>query len=308
MRWQKLGLVYVAHGEHAWMASHAFIPTSVLLDEERIRVFVAFLDRAQIGRLGYVDVAARDPVRVLQVSARPVLDIGVPGTFDDNGVTPVCLVAHEGRLYLYYVGWQLGVRVRYYLFVGLAISDDGGESFRRHSQAPVLDRSDGELFVRTAAHVMHDEDKWKMWYIAGDSWIDVNGKQVPTYNMRYLEAADNFAWGKRGAVCLDLADDGDEYGFGRPFVVKDGDLYKMWYSIRTVSKGYRLGYAESTDGKKWVRKDDQVGIDVSEHGWDSQMTCFACVQKTKYGTYMFYNGNNYGATGFGAAIQQKQVC
>src|SRR5262245_51920260 len=123
--WQKLGLVYVAHGEQPWAASHAFIPTAHLLDEERIRVYVAFLDREKIGRLGFVDVAARDPRRVLRVSAQPALDVGRAGTFDDNGITPVCVLEHNGRLYLYYVGWQLGVRVRYYLFVGLAVSTDG---------------------------------------------------------------------------------------------------------------------------------------------------------------------------------------
>ncbi len=305
MLWKKLGLVYAPNGEHEWAASHAFIPTSLMLAEDRIRVYVAFLDRNKVGRAGYVDVDARDPLRVLKVSAKPVLDVGEPGTFDDSGITPVCIFENQGTIYMYYVGWQLGVKVRYYLFVGLAVSKDGGETFTRYSQAPILDRSDGELFVRTAAHVMHDEGEWKMWYIAGDRWVEVNGKQVPTYNMRYLEAADNFAWERQGAVCLNLDDDGDEYGFGRPFVLKEDGLYKMWYSIRTVSKGYRLGYAESTDGGKWTRKDDQVGIDVSEHGWDSQMTCFACVQKTRYGTYMFYNGNNYGETGFGVAIAQN---
>lgn len=304
MFWEKLGLVYVASGEQDWALSHAFIPTSMMLDEERIRVYVAFLDRDQVGRVGFVDLDASNPLLVLQVSKKPVLDIGAPGTFDDNGVTPICVLRHQKKQYLYYVGWQLGVKVRYYLFVGLAISEDGGESFIRFSRTPILDRSDGELFVRTAAHVLLDRGCWKMWYIAGDSWIEVKGKQVPTYNMRYLESLNNVNWGKQGAVCLDLAGN-DEFGFGRPYIVKENDLFKMWYSIRTISKKYRIGYAESEDGKSWTRKDDKVGIDVSQSGWDSQMICFSCIQKTKYGTYMFYNGNNYGETGFGVAVLRK---
>ena len=68
---------------------------------------------------------------------------------------------------------------------------------------------------------------------------------------------------------LDLATE-DEFGFGRPFIIKENNLFKMWYSIRTISKGYRLGYAESVDGLSWDRKDDQVGIDVSSSGWDSK--------------------------------------
>lgn len=301
MFWQKLGLVYVANGEQDWAFSHAYIPTSLMLDEERIRIYVAFLDRNKVGRIGFVDVEANNPLNILKVSEKPVLDIGEPGTFDDNGVTPICILKHADRLYLYYVGWHLGVKVPYFLFIGLAISEDNGKNFKRYSRVPILDRSDHELFVRTAANVHQDQDKWKMWYIAGSKWIDFNGKRVPTYNLRYLESEDGINWGKEGRRCLDLADK-DEYGFGRPFVVKENHIYKMWYSIRTFSKGYRLGYAESTDGLNWNRKDDEVGINVSQSGWDSQMISFGCIQKTKYGTYMFYNGNNYGETGFGVAL------
>jgi predicted GH43/DUF377 family glycosyl hydrolase len=303
MNWEKLGLVYSAGGEQAWAQSHAFVPTATMLDEEHVRVYAAFLDRERVGRVGFVDLDARDPLRVLRVSDRPSLDIGVSGTFDDNGVTPVSIVEDDGKIFLYYVGWQLGTKVRYYLFTGLAVSEDGGESFQRCSQAAVLDRSDGELFVRAAVHVMRDEERWKMWYIAGDKWIEAHGKQLPSYNMRYFESADKAVWPRQGMVCLDLANE-DEFGFGRPFVIKAGNAYRMWYSIRTISKGYRLGYAESADGLSWQRKDDEVGIDVSESGWDSEMICYSCIQKTKYGAYMFYNGNNYGETGFGVAVLQ----
>ena len=246
----------------------------------------------------------RDPRRVLAVSRRPIFDVGEPGTFDDNGVNPVCLVEHEGRKYLYYVGWQLGVKVRYYLFVGLAVSDDGGESFRRRSRVPVLDRSDGERFVRTAANVMIDEGRWKMWYIGGSDWLEVHGKSVPSYTLRYLESADGLHWGPSGKVCLDFAST-DEYGFGRPFVIKQNSGYAMWYSIRSISKGYRLGYAESPDGLTWQRKDDEVGLDVSPDGWDSEMICFSSLVTVGDKTYLFYNGNNYGATGFGVAVRRE---
>lgn len=303
MRWEKLGRVYCAAGENEWAQSHAFIPTSMMLDENRIRVYVAFLDRQKVGRIGFVDVDADDPRRVLRVSEKCVLDVGQPGTFDDSGVTPMCLLRFDERLYLYYVGWQLGVKVRYYLFMGLAVSEDGGESFQRFSQTPILDRGDGEIFVRSAANVIRDGDRWRMWYIAGSHWIEVGGKQVPTYNMRFLESQDLEKWDSRGRICLELEGD-DEFGFGRPYVVKEGGIFKMWYSIRTISKGYRLGYAESDDGQHWKRKDAELGMDVSETGWDSEMICFSCIQKTRSGTYMFYNGNNYGETGFGVARLQ----
>jgi hypothetical protein len=301
MSWDKLGLVFVANGHAPWAHSHAFMPTPLLRPDGNIRLYAAFLDHQRVGRVGYVDVDGQDPRRVLAVSENPVLDVGEPGTFDDNGVTPVCLVHHDGLEYLYYVGWQLGVRARYFLFVGLAVSDDGGESFRRCSSAPILDRSDGELFVRTASHVMVEAGRWRMWYIGGSAWIDVRGKSVPSYTLRYLESPDGKTWGKSGRVCLDFASP-DEYGFGRPFVLRRGGGYSMWYSIRSISKGYRLGYAESPDGLAWQRKDDEVGLDVSADGWDSQMICFSSLVSTQGATYLFYNGNNYGETGVGVAV------
>jgi len=305
MKWKKLGHVYVANGEYGWAQTHAYIPTPLVLDDERIRIYVAFWDKDQVGRIGFVDVDANNPLKVLRVSKQPVLDIGEPGTFDDSGVTPTSIVDNKRKKFIYYMGWQRGVKVRYFLFTGLAIADKEGETFKRYSKVPILDRSNEELFVRSAAHVIIDNSVYKMWYVAGSKWIDVKGKKVPTYNIRYMESNDGFSWGKRGTVCLELSND-DEFGFGRPFVIKEGQLYKMWYSIRTISKGYRLGYAESMDGLNWERKDDEVGIDVSERGWDSEMICFASIVDVNEKRYMFYNGNNYGETGFGVALLEEE--
>ncbi len=304
MRWRKLGLVYVAQGEQSWAVSHAYIPTAWLLDESTIRVYVAFLDADRVGRVGYVDVRAQDPREVLAVSQDPVLDVGCPGAFDEAGVTPMCVLQQGDELFLYYTGWQRGVAVRYYLFTGLAISRDGGDSFERVSQAPILDRVDGELFVRSAPTVVRENGRWRMWYVGGDEWVDVQGKQVPSYRLLYAESNDGIHWSDRGRLCLDFAND-DEFGFGRPFVLAGQQGYRMWYSIRTRSRGYPLGYAHSEDGLSWNRMDDRVGIGVSSSGWDSEMACFACVQPTRYGTYLFYNGNHYGETGFGVAVLQE---
>jgi len=299
-KWEKLGLVYCASGETDWAQSHAYVPTTIMLDEKRIRVYVAFLDQHQIGRVGYVDVEAANPLRVLQVSPSAVLDVGEPGTFDDHGVTPVWLLRNHRKIYLFYVGWQLSLCGRYTLLLGRVVSEDGGETFKRCSRVPLLERSDAELYIRSAASLLVENATWKLWYVAGDRWIKKRKKEVPTYNIRYLESTDGVAWGTRGRVCIETVGP-DEFGFGRPFVIKDDGLYKMWYSIRTMTKDYRLGYAESKDGISWTRLDEEVGIDVSKTGWDSEMVCFPCIQRTLYGTYLFYNGNNYGKTGFGVA-------
>jgi len=62
----------------------------------------------------------------------------------------------------------------------------------------------------------------------------------------------------------------------------------MWYSYRGRNniKTYRIGYAESFDGLQWIRKDDDVGIDVSKTGWDSEMICYPFVFDYKEERYM----------------------
>jgi hypothetical protein len=300
VRWRKLGCVYRPDGFADWAQSHLGPATPFALDDETIRVYAAFVDRERVGRVGYVDLAASDPMIVRDVSEGPALDIGPPGAFDDNGATPMTVIPDGEMLRLYYTGWQLGVRVRYFMFTGLAMSDDGGKTFVRHSDVPVLDRGPGEIFVRTAACVRLGDANWKMWYVGGDTWIKDQGKQLPSYNIRFLESPDGIHWARTGRVVIDIT--GDEFGLGRPYVISEGSRYRMWYSRRLRRLGYRLGYAESTDGVSWERLDDQVGLDVSEGGWDSEMICYPSVVETRYGTYLFYNGNGYGETGFGVAV------
>jgi sucrose-6-phosphate hydrolase SacC (GH32 family) len=299
MKWRKRGLIYAPDGQQAWARKYAFPPTPLFLSDGALRMYVAFCDEKTVGRIGYVDIDPNDPSRVLAVSPRPVLDIGEPGAFDENGILPTCILPVDQRLYLYYVGYQLGQRVRYYQFQGLAVSDDGGTSFERLRRVPVIDRSDAETLNRTSAFVMREDGRFRMWYVGGSEWTVVNGKSLPVYNLRHLESADGINWGGEGRVCLDFRD--DEHAFGKPWVFREGGLYRMFYSVRRRSNGYRLGYAESRDGLDWVRKDDQVGIDVSPSGWDSQMIAYSSVVRHKDRVYLFYNGNNCGETGFGYA-------
>ena len=55
-----------------------------------------------------------------------------------------------------------------------------------------------------------------------------------------------------------------------------------------------------------MRKDEEVGVDISESGWDYEMICYPFVWEHKGEKYMLYNGNSYGKTGVGLAILAKQ--
>lgn len=304
MRWKKLGVVWKPDGKSTWAISHGMGPTPVWLNEQVIRVFITCLDERGRGRPGYVDVDALDPTNVLAVSQKPILEIGQPGCFDDNGLMATSVVEpKKGTLYMYYAGFELCSQIRYRIFTGLAISDDGGESFTRYSDAPILDRSDNELFFRCGPFVMMDQGVFKLWYIAGSKWITISGKDMPVYDLRYQESKDGINWSDQGLLSMPISEK-DEHGFGRPWIVKRGASdYLLFYSIRRCSFGaYRLGYAESSDGIHWVRKDNEMGLDVTPDGFDSDAMMYSSVLTVEDRTYCFYNGNNFGELGFGVAV------
>jgi len=303
MLWEKAGLVWSPEGTLGWARSHAYLPTVDVLDD-RLRIYVSCWDEDRVGRLGYVEVDRREPTRVLYTTSEPVLDVGEHGTFDEKGVSPCCVLDVGGEKRLYYFGWQRTQTVPYLLFCGLAVSQDGGRTFRRYARVPVLDRTDAEPWLRSAVAVLRESDRFRMWYVAGLGWFKLGEKLTPTYKIRHADSKDGVWWRTTGHVCIDFASD-DEFGFGRPWVVKDQGKYRMWYSIRSKSKPYRIGYAESNDGFSWVRKDDLVGISASKEGWDSEMICFPCVVKIDGLWLMFYNGNGYGRDGFGLAVAEK---
>lgn len=301
MAWEKKGRVYAPDGGFWWAKSYAHLPTAVVLDDV-VRVYYAGLDENKFGRIGYVDLDPQNLNRVLYVHPEPVLDIGEIGAFDDCGVVPSSIVSVGNQLYLYYIGFQRAEKVPYMLFSGLAISEDKGQSFKRVFKTPILDRTPDEPFSRGAPFVHFDGEQWKMWYWSCTHW-SVEGNQ-PHYNnvIRHATSRDGISWQMTGDVCV-APQDGDEFAIGRPWVMaSDNGTYDMWYSIRSKTDLYRIGLARSSDGIQWERADGDVGITVSDEGWDSEMICYGVVHEINGQKVMFYNGNSHGKTGFGYAI------
>lgn len=299
MNWRKLGLVYAPAGDEWWARSYATIPTAEVVDGTTVRVYFAAVDDTKRGRIGFVEINPAEPKKILHKSTEPVLGIGEAGAFDDSGVNPSCIVQHAGETLLYYIGWQRSEAVPYLLFAGLAKRNSAGQ-FERLQRVPVLDRTNAEPYLRSATSIMIEET-FRAWYVSADSWTEINGKPYPTYRIRYAESPDGISWSAHESVSIDFVGT-DEFGLGRPWVIKDGSVYRMWYSIRSRTSPYSLGYAESTDGYVWERKDSEAGLTTSQLGWDSEMVCYPCVVDVGGSRYMFYNGNQHGSTGFGLAV------
>ena len=305
--WTKLGRVFEPPGDRDWMVSHAALPFALPLGGDRFRVFVSGRDASSRAQIGSFELALGDPdrgvpPRALGLDEAPSIRLGPLGAYDDSGVTGGCVTPYRDRLYHYFTGWSLGKTVPFYYFVGLAISEDGGRTFVKHSPAPILDRSPADPLLTASPCVHVEGDLWRMWYVSGVRWEIEDGQPKHYYRIQYAESDDGITWRRNGMPCLDFG--AGEYAFGRPSVLADGGRYRMWYSYRGAA--YRIGYAESADGRTWERMDARVGIDVSPDGWDSEMIEYPHVFKHAGRLYMLYNGNGYGRTGVGLAVLDER--
>ena len=302
MQWRKLGLVYGPDGSQLWAKSHAMIPTPLLIKKNLLRVYCTVCDENMVGRPSYVDLNPENPKEIIAISEKPLLDVGPPGTFDENGILTCSVVAVGSRYFMYYAGFELGTKIRYKLLTGMAISEDGGDTFERKQRTPILERTDKELFFRGGPFALWQEDRMRLWYASGGEWTDLNGKAMPIYDIKYQESCDGMTWQGEGTLSL-APSKSDEYAFGRPWVLqRDVNDYQLYYSIRKRSvNAYRMGYAESTNGLNWVRKDDELGLNVSREGFDSDAVMYGAVVCVNGKTYCFYNGNDFGRDGFAVA-------
>jgi hypothetical protein len=307
VRWIKKGVIFRVDGNYEWMAHHACVPVADRIDDTRLRIYFGPRDTQGRSHTTFLETDADDPSKVLYVHDRPLLSPGPLGAFDDSGVMPSCIVDHEGRKYLYYIGWNRGVTVPYRNSVGLAVSDDGGITFQRVFPGPVLDRTRDEPFFCASPFVMIDEGIWKAWYASATGWVVVDGHPEPVYVIKYAESRDGRVWDRTNITCIEPSFP-DEAN-ARPVVLRDGDRYRMWYCFRgsvgyrtNPETSYRIGYAESRDGVRWTRLDDRVGIERSADGWDSVMMEYPWVYEHRGRKHMLYNGNGFGETGIGFAL------
>ena len=300
MNWKRLGRIVEANPNLEWSQQYAAIPTVRILNEDVLRVYYYSMDEDFNGRISHVDVSSSNPTDIIFRSEKVLLDIGTPSSFDDGGVCPLQFLQHKNENWLYYLGVQRTTDVPYRYFAGVAKEQADG-SFQRIQTNPVLLPTETEPDIRSAVSIFQDGEKMRMWYVGAFAWIDVNGKEVPTYRIHHAVSTDGLNWEVDQQDCIQFQNE-DEFGFGRPWVMKKENGFEMFYSVRTKSLGYRLGYATSEDGYSWVRQDSELNFSVGSEPWENESVCYPCVVDVNGKRFLFYNGNQNGKTGFGVAV------
>lgn len=302
MKWLKKGLIWQPTKDKWWNQKYGILPVPYYIEELNvIRIYFGSADVNTDSRISYIDVSPENPKEIIFEANEPIINIGEIGTFDDSGVVPSCIINIGENTIMYTVGFQRCEKVPYMLFPGLAIGNNFGDKFEKYTKSPILPRNPFRPTSHGAPCVLKVENKYKMWHWFSDQWITIEDKLYLNYQIGYAESNDGVYWEMKNITCIAPDISIGEFAVARPWVIYSNGIYKMWFSKRIKGLLYRIGYAESNDGIVWERKDKDVGIDVSQEGWDSEMICYPSVITVKDKTFLFYNGNNNGATGFGFA-------
>jgi hypothetical protein len=229
----------------------------------------------------------------------PVLAPGPDGSFDDSGIGIGSVVVTDSEVSIYFMGWNVGIRSPWRNAIGLARSSSLGGTFVRYSPGPIMDRSPEDPYTLSYPNVLRiAHDDWRMWY--GSNLAPAVGNADMQHVIKQARSADGIRWARNGKTVIGFADEA-EYALARPSVTKVGNSLFMCFACRGAS--YRIGAAASSDGgMMWKRLDTEMGLGASDRGWDSEMTCYPALFWHRDRLWLAYNGNGYGATGFGLAV------
>ena len=309
--WERLGRIFNPrdNGTGDWMKEFSQAPC-VLEFNDLIRIYFSCRPAADskgqyISYSAFADFSKEGLFRILNVAGKPIFELGATGTFDEFGTYPVSVIRAGRQIVAYYGGWTRCESVPFNVAIGRAVSDDEGVTFLKSGPGPVLSYDADEPFVLSGPKIRLYDGRYYLWYIAGRKWIMDNGRAEPVYRIRMASSDDGICWKKEHRDLIEPRI--FEEAQASPDVFFNNGRYHMFFCYRYGTgyrgreRGYRIGYAWSEDMYNWVRDNFRAGIDVSEHGWDSEMISYPHIYETGEAIYMFYLGNGVGREGFGVA-------
>lgn len=314
MNWRKLGQIFNFENSpfKDRYISHAQSPQAVVYNDF-VRVY--FTTRKKEGKYfiscpQYVDYTL-DFKAIIDYSKVEIINRGELGCFDEHGIFPFSPLVKKDEIWAYTSGWTRRVSVSVDSGIGLAISNDDGRYFKRLGKGPVLSSSLHEPFLVIDAFVRIFNEKYYMYYIYGEKWIQPDNTYQPerVYKITYATSIDGVNWQKSGKkIIMDVLNENECQAL--PSVIKMDNRYVMYFCYRDAldfrtnrNSAYKLGYAYSYDLENWIRDDDNCGIGLSDNAecFDSEMMCYPNIFNIKDDYFLLYNGNSFGKNGFGIA-------
>jgi hypothetical protein len=319
MRWIRRGKIFdpTDHALPGGCREFAQSPQALVLPD-RVRIYFSTRSVDPVGgkylsHIAFVEMT-RDLSRVLRVSDQPVLPLGGLGTFDEHGIFPMNPVPHDGVIYGYTCGWSRRVSVSVETAIGLAISRDGGLTFQRVGEGPVLSASLKEPCLVGDGFVRVIDGRFHMWYIFGTGWKRYAPDAAPdrTYKIGHAVSPDGVNWTKEEGRQIIADRLGPDESQALPTVIGIGSRSHMFFCYResfdfraNPGRGYRIGHAWSDDLSNWTRDDANPLLEAPPGDWDGEMQCYPHAFECDGSVYLLYNGDAFGRFGFGLAELER---
>lgn len=320
MRFQKIGKIFdptISSEKHTFL-EFAQSPQTLVFDTH-VRVFFSTRTRDEKGEylshIAYIDMDL-EMKNIITFSNQEIVQLGSLGTYDEHGIFPFHPYITNGKIYAFLSGWNRRVSVPVDTGIGLAESHDGGKTFQRLGNGPVLAQSLHEPFLVGDGFVIQHESTFYMYYIFGQRWLPETDVEpvARVYKIGYATSTDLINWKKNeGIAIIDDVLNADECQ-ALPTVLEHDGKFHMVFCFREAvdfrknpTRGYRLGYAYSDNLKDWTRADEllEMNLTYNAEEWDGEMMCYPHLFKVNNEVYLLYNGNQFGKFGFGIAKLDK---
>jgi predicted GH43/DUF377 family glycosyl hydrolase len=241
---------------------------------------------------------------VRQNSGNYTMTVGASTKFDEKNVSRPAVVQEGFYFRMWYVGQTLDGTLM--TRIGLAAIDN---MVRQNSANAVLSIVAAAAFDAThvaAPSVIKDGNIYKMWYTGYND--------VDYWAIGYATSVDGITWvnqrgnGTRGCVLDVRAGQFDSTFVWQPCVLKDGDVFRMWYTAIDASGHYKIGYAISSDGVNWTYPNGTTPVlTVTPAKFDSARVYMAWVIKDGATFRMWYSGHNGSILQLGYATSSDGI-
>ncbi|MCD6291337.1 MAG: hypothetical protein J7M34_12600 [Anaerolineae bacterium] len=163
---------------------------------------------------------------------------------------------------------------------------------------PVLDTGEPgtwDATVISEAKVIFDGKVFHMWYAGRNRDEPPAGRHKAPMRFGYATSPDGVHWTRYpGNPVLDVGPAGspDANIVYPPFVLFDGEQFRMWYSAHDF-KRWSINYATSPDGAHWTRYSGNPLMVAERDGrWDGNYIAEPCVLFNGEKFEMWYNGGS----------------
>lgn len=251
----------------------------------------------------------------MKYPGNPVLEKGEPPAYDFINAADCYVLFEQGEYKMWYTsGGAVTPDTVLHNSIALATSPDGIH-WTKYPGNPVFDVSTDawdSLGIETVTLLLDadapESHRYKMWY-AGQTFNSYR------YEIGYAYSPDGIHWTKHPEAVLSVGDAiaWDNCFLEGPTVLKENNLYKMWYAAydcavngQSTDGKVNIGYATSPDGINWTKFAGNPVLTTTADHWDAVTVQDPCVVLYNNTYHMWYGGvdvdeNYFQQTGYASS-------